>query len=111
MGITFLIGKIIFDGYWLMVAPALFLPLGAVLLGWQALRGIFRYLVLLLAVVFAALGVILLLTLTVPDAVTVFAGLLAIWSLAAAITLIARKWGIRCSPSRQLRTAKSSITS
>jgi hypothetical protein len=110
MDITFLIGKIILDGYWLMVAPALLLPLGAVLIGWQTLRGIFRYLVLLLAVVFAALGVILLLTLTVPDTVTVFAGVLAIWSLAATITLVARKWGIRCSPSQQLRTAKSSIT-
>jgi hypothetical protein len=109
MNITFLIGKILLGGYWLIFAPALFLPLGTVLLSWQVLRGIFRYLVLLLAVVFAALGVIFLLTLTLPDAVTAFAGVLAIWSLAA-ITIVARKWRIRCSPSEDLRTAKSSIT-
>jgi hypothetical protein len=110
MDITFLIGKIIFGGYWLMLAPVLFLPLGTVLLSWEVVRGIFGYLVLLLAVIFAASGVVFLLTLTLPDAVTVFAGVLAIWSLAATITLVARKWGIRCSPSQQLRTAKSSIT-
>jgi hypothetical protein len=56
MYITFLIGKIIFGGYWLMFAPALFLPLGAVLLNSQALRGIVGYLVLLSAVVSAAFG-------------------------------------------------------
>ena|ERR1700686_3406225 len=110
MIITFLFGKIILGGYWLIFAPALFLPLGTVLLSPQVLRGIFRSLVLLLAVVFAALGVIFLLTLTLPDAVTAFAGVLAIWSLAAAITIVARKWRIRCSPSENLRTAKSSIT-
>jgi hypothetical protein len=58
MNITFLIGKIIFGGYWLMFAPALFLPLCAVLLNLPALRGIFGYLVPLSAVVSAALGVI-----------------------------------------------------
>ena len=109
MDIIFLIGKIILGGYWLMFAPALFLPLGTVLLSWQVLRGIFRYLLLLLAVVFAALGVIFLLTLTLPDAVTAFAGVLASWSLAA-LTIVARKWRIRCSPSERLRTAKSWIT-
>lgn len=110
MDITFLIGKIIFGGYWLMFAPALFLPLGAVLLNSQALRGIFRCLVLLSAVVSAALGVIFLLTLTLRDAVTVLAGVQAIWWLAAAITLIARKGKQRGSQSQELRTARSSIT-
>jgi len=109
MNIIFLIGKIILGGYWLLLAPALFLPLGAVLLSWQVRRGIFRSLVLLLAVVFAAQGVVFLLTLTLRDAATAFAGVLAIWSLAA-ITIVARKWRIRYSPSEKLRTAKSSIT-
>jgi uncharacterized membrane protein len=96
MDITFLIGRIIFGGYWLMLAPALFLPLGTVLLSWQALRGVFGYLMLLLAVVFAALGVL--------------AGIQAIWWLAAAITLVARN-GKGGSPSQELRAEKSSITS
>src|SRR5215471_15656787 len=90
MAITFLIAKIILGGYWLMFAPALFLPLGTVLLSPQARRGIVGYLLLLLAVAFATLGVIFLLTLPLRDAVTALAGVLAIWCLAAAITLVAR---------------------
>jgi hypothetical protein len=103
MIITFLFGKIILGGYWLIFAPALFLPLGTVLLSPQVLRGIFGYVVLLLAVAFAALGVIFLLTLTLRDAVTVLAGV-------QAITLVARKGKQRGSQSQELRTARSSIT-
>src|ERR1700692_764735 len=90
MIITFLIAKVILGGYWLMLAPVLFLPLGVVLLSSHVLRGIFGYVALPLAVVFAGLGAILLSTLTLPDAVTVLAGVQAIWLLAAAITLLAR---------------------
>jgi hypothetical protein len=89
MIITFLIAKIIFGGYWLMLAPVLFLPLGIVLLSSQVRRGLFGYVVLPLAVVFAALGTIFLFTLNLPDAVTVLAGVQAI-CLLAAITLVAR---------------------
>ncbi len=110
MIITFLIAKIILGGYWLMLAPVLFLPLGIVLLSSQVRRGLFGYVVLLLAVVFAALGAIFLFTLTLPDAVTVLAGVQAIWLLAAAITLLARNGKQPGSQSQELRTAKSSIT-
>ena len=54
MIITFLFGKIILGGYWLIFAPALFLPLGTVLLSRKVLRGSFGYVVLLLAIAFAA---------------------------------------------------------
>ena len=110
MIITFLIAKIILGGYWLMLAPVLFLPLGIVLLSSQVRRGLFGYVVLLLAVVFAALGVILLLTLTLPDAVTALAGVQAIWWLATAITLVARNGKQRGRQFQEFRTAKSSIT-
>jgi hypothetical protein len=110
MIITFLFGKIILGGYWLIFAPALFLPLGTVLLSPKVLRGIFRYVVLLLAVAFAALGVIFLFTLTLADAVTALAGVLAIWCLAAAITFVARNRKQGGSASQELLTAKSSIT-
>jgi cytochrome c biogenesis factor len=110
MAIPFLVAKIILGGYWLMFAPALFLPLGTVLLSSQARRGIVEYLVLLLAVVFAALGVIVLLTLPLRDAVTAMAGVLAIWCLAAAITHVARKAKQCPAQSQELHTAKSSIT-
>src|ERR1700693_6337993 len=110
MIITFLFGKIILGGYWLIFAPALFLPLGTVVLSPQLLRGIFGYVVLLLAVAFAGLGVIFLFTLTLADAVTALAGVLAIWCLAAAITLVARNGKQRGSQSQELRMARSSIT-
>jgi hypothetical protein len=110
MAIPFLVAKIILGGYWLMFAPALFLPLGTVLLSSQARRGIVEYLVLLLAVVFAALGVIVLLTLPLRDAVTAMAGVLAIWCLAVAITHVARN-GKQCrTQPQELHTANSSIT-
>ena len=110
MIITFLIAKIFLGGYCLMLAPVLFLPLGTVLLSPQVMRGIFGYVVLPLAVVFAGLGAIFLFTLTLPDAVTVLAGVQAIWLLAAAITLLARNGKQRGSQSQELRMAKSSIT-
>jgi hypothetical protein len=110
MIITFLIAKIILGGYWLMLAPVLFLPLGTVLLSPEVLRGIFGYVVLPLAVVFAGLGAIFLFTLTSPDAITLLAGVQAIWLLAAAITLLARNGKQRGSQSQELSTAKSSIT-
>src|ERR1700730_3030826 len=110
MDSAFLIGRIILGGYWLMLAPVLFLPLGIILLSSQVRRELFRYVVLLLAAVFAALGVILLLTLTLPDAVTALAGVQAIWLLPAAITLLARNGKQRGCQFQELRTAKSSIT-
>jgi hypothetical protein len=110
MIITFLIAKIILGGYWLMLAPAMFLPLGIVLLSSQVRRGLFGFVVLPLAVVFAALGTIFLFTLTLPDEVTVLAGAQAVWLLAAAITLLARNGKQRGRQSQEFRTAKSSIT-
>jgi len=107
MIITFLIAKIILGGYWLMLAPVLFLPLGIVFLSSQVRRGLFGHVVLPLAVVFAALGAF---TLTLSDAVTVVAGVQAIWLLAAAITLLSRNRKQRGSQFQELRTAKSSIT-
>ena len=109
MIITSLFAKIILGGYWLMFAPVLLLPLGTVLLSKDARRGIVGYVVGLLSVVVAAVGVILLLTLPVPDAATVLAGLLGIWGLAAAITFVVRSSKKNRSQSQELHR-KSSIT-
>jgi hypothetical protein len=76
--------------YFIVAAPALFLPLGIVLISSSILPRLFGYLALLLAAAFAALGVIFLLTLTLPGPVTAFGGVQALWWLAAAITLIVR---------------------
>ena len=74
--------------YFTVAAPALFLPLGVVLVNSRVLPRLFGYLALILAIAFAVLGIIFLLHLTVPSAVTTFAAVQALWWLAAAITLI-----------------------
>ena len=72
----------------MVAAPALFLPLGIILIRSRILPRLFGYLALTLATVFAALGVVFLLRLTLPGAVTAFAGVQALWWLAAAVALI-----------------------
>ena len=74
--------------YFIVAAPTLFLPLGIVLVSSPILPRVFGNLALLLATAFAALGGIFLLDLTLPGAVTAFAGVQALWWLAAAIALI-----------------------
>jgi hypothetical protein len=90
MTITFLIARIIFGGYWLLLAPVFFLPLGIVLISSQVRRGTFGYVVALFAVIFAGLGVALLLTVTLCDALTLLAVVQAVWWLPAAISFLAR---------------------
>jgi len=81
--------------YFIVAAPALFLPLGFILIKSRVLPRLFGYLALALAIVFAALGVVFLLRLTLPNAVTAFAGVQAVWWLAAAVALIAHSRKIR----------------
>ena len=83
--------------YFIVAAPTLFLPLGIVLVGSRILPRLFGYLALLLATAFAALGVIFLLSLTLPAGVTAFAGVQALWWLAAGLTLIVRSGRIQSS--------------
>ena len=56
----------------------------------KILPKLFGYISLLLAAVFVVLGVTFLLTLMLPARVTAFAGVQALWWLAAAMALIAR---------------------
>jgi hypothetical protein len=76
--------------YFIIAAPALFLPLGIVLLRSRVLPKSLGYLALALAALFAVLGVVFLLHLTLPGAVTAFGAVQALWWLAAAVALIAR---------------------
>jgi hypothetical protein len=76
--------------YFIVAAPALFLPLGVVILGSRVLPRVFGYLALALGAAFATLGVVTIFTLTLPALVLAFAGLQTLWWLAAAITLIVR---------------------
>jgi hypothetical protein len=65
--------------YFIVAAPALFLPLSIVLVSSTILPRVLGYLALPLATVFAACGVIFLLDLTLPGAVTAFGGVQAFW--------------------------------
>lgn len=76
--------------YFIVAAPALFLPLGIVILGSRVLPPVFGYLALVLGATFAILGVVSLYSLTLPAVVIAFAGLQTLWWLAAAIMLLAR---------------------
>ena len=76
--------------YFIVAAPALFLPLGIVLLRSRVLPKLLAYLALVLAAIFSALGVMFLFRLTLPSPVTAFGAVQALWWLVAAFTLIAR---------------------
>jgi hypothetical protein len=76
--------------YFIVAAPALFLPLGVVLLSSRVLPRVFGYLAILLAASFAMLGIVFMLTMILPNAVTAFAAIQSLWWLAAALTLIVR---------------------
>lgn len=86
--------------YFMVAAPALFFPLGIVLLGSDLLPKVFGYCALLLAIGFGAGGAIFMLSLRLPDAVAAAGSVQPIWWLAAAITLILR--GKRISPIDQV---------
>jgi len=76
--------------YFMVAAPALFCPLGIVLIGSNVLPRIFGYCALVVALGFAAGGAIFMLTLRLPDAVAAAGAVQPVWWLAAAITLMVR---------------------
>ena len=65
--------------YFVVAAPALFLPVGIVLLNSAILHRFFAYSALLLAIIFAAMGIIFMLTLALPRWVTAFGGVQSLW--------------------------------
>ena len=76
--------------WFIVAAPALWLPLGLVILGSAVLPRILGYLAIVLAAGYALAGVLTLLDLTVPAVVQVSASVPALWWLAAAGTLLIR---------------------
>ena len=76
--------------YFIVAAPALFLPLGIILVGSRILPRVFGYLALVLAGAFAVFGAVFMLRLTLPASVTASAAVQALWWLAAGITLMVR---------------------
>lgn len=84
--------------YFMIAAPALFLPLGIVLLGASVLPRVFGYLAVVLALLFESLGMVFMLTLTLPPRVTAVAGIQALWWMAAAVTLLIQSGKSREGP-------------
>lgn len=82
--------KAIQHDFSMVAAPALFLPLGAVLLGSRALPRLFGYLALLLGGAFAISGLVYLFRPILP-VVTALSIIQAAWFLLAAITLLVRR--------------------
>jgi len=77
--------------YFIVAAPAVWLPLGLVILGSHVLPRILGYLALVLAAGYVLAGVFTLFDLTVPPAVQLAGGVFpAAWWLAAAGTLLSR---------------------
>lgn len=77
--------------YFVVAAPAVFLPLGIILRGSDVLPKLFGYLAIGLAILFFAFGAIYMLTLTLPDSVTALGAVQALWWLAAAVALMLRR--------------------
>jgi hypothetical protein len=76
--------------YFIVAAPALFFPLGVVILGANVIPRLLGYLALVLGAAFALAGIITLHSLVVPVAIQASASVQVIWWLAAAVTLIVR---------------------
>jgi hypothetical protein len=86
--------------YFVVAAPALFLPLGCVLLASRVLPRIFGFLALALGGAFAVVGMASMLTLTLPSAVTALGSLQAVWWFAAAVALVVRSKDISAQDTR-----------
>jgi hypothetical protein len=76
--------------YFIMGAPAVFLPLGLVILRSSVLPRLLGYLAIILGAAFVSLGIASLYDLVLPAYVVDFAGIQSIWWLAAAIMLALR---------------------
>lgn len=76
--------------YFVVAAPAVFLPLGLILLNSRILPIAFSYMALALAAVFFALGAAYMLTVTLPTAVTAVGAIQTLWWLSAAIFILVR---------------------
>src|SRR5215467_4493902 len=76
--------------WFIVAAPAVWLPTGLVILGSGVLPRILGYLAVVLAAGYALAGVVTLLDPTVPSAVLISAGVPTLWYLAAAGALLRR---------------------
>jgi hypothetical protein len=86
--------------YFIVAAPAVFLPLGIILTTSRVLPKAFGYLALILAAAFAVLGAVFMLRLELPAWVTAFAAVQGLWWLAAGTALVIRSASLSAAESR-----------
>ncbi|HLH06164.1 MAG TPA: hypothetical protein VKW78_02895 [Terriglobales bacterium] len=84
------VGHVIQHLYFIVAAPAVFIPLGIVIRGSRVLPRVFGTLAILLGTAFFVLGVKTLYDQILSPAVTSFAAIQALWWLSAAIALMLR---------------------
>ncbi len=88
------IGHAVQHLYFVVAAPALFIPLSVVLLGSKILPRIFGWTGLALGLIFASLGLSTITTVVLSPAVNAMAAVQSLWWFAAAIWLMARSRAI-----------------
>ncbi|HYK34491.1 hypothetical protein [Alloacidobacterium sp.] len=76
--------------YFIVSAPAVFLPLGIALINSRVIPRVLGYLALGLGATFALVGIASLLTLALPASITSLGSIQALWWLAAAFSLLFR---------------------
>lgn len=76
--------------YFIVSAPAVFLPLGIVLINSRIIPRVLGYLAIALGAIFALVGMASLLTLALPASITSLGSIQALWWLAAAFSLLLR---------------------
>jgi len=76
--------------YFIVAAPAFFIPLGLVIISSRILPRILGLLAIALGFGFAVLGILTLYVLVLPMAITALAGVQALWWVSASIVLIIR---------------------
>ncbi len=88
--------------YFIVAAPALFLPLGIIIISSDVLPRLLGYLAFVLAAAFALAGIGTLFSLTIPAIVQASASIQILWWLATTITLIVR--ALKTSPAKTVNS-------
>ena len=76
--------------YFIVAAPALFIPLGIIIIYSYVLPKVFGYLAIIIALLFAIIGVTSLLSLVIPPKITILGSLQGLWWLSASVALVVR---------------------
>ena len=86
--------------YFIVAAPALFIPLGVIIIGSSILPRVFGYLAIAIGAFFEVIGIVTLLVLRLPPTVTMLGIVQGLWWLSASIALIIRSKNLNLTANR-----------